>query len=659
MFLRAMGFKSTYNTGKDAVEKLKNVKETQAFDEVEKVTERFGLKKETDKALEIKDVASENFLEKTELIAETKDKTKDQPLWRRIMKGTIGTGFGLLLGKELLGDKGEDIVEETVDQGLDIVTDEEKLRQTNDTFKATIEAERTVKEVHKKVDEKWKFEKEKNDKDWFVELEKREEKYKKYGHKDAWKEAWKKTEYEYDSETGEQTKKRNFFWRLFAFIPSLINVYAGWKSFESLKKSGAIEKIKQSKRYKDKAEKKVKEAEAEFNKGMETKREGFEAIFAENPGAMKVLFNKPVKALKRVFRNAENMSSLERSNGIKNGAQATISEATRKYGKDFVASKSFKKRLPSWISLKERGGFMIVEIVGKSLGAALREGSQEGGWVRAGSVFKEEITNTDNWKDACPLWGTWRSAERLVVDDDIPRWSKWLDFGLSAGMDVATGVALVGTWGLASPAILAARTAAGAAVKGGVRKFTMRQLLKQGVKGGEKLVSKEATKEGRKVFIKNVLRTAGGKWGVRMNLMMTTIGEFFGDDIDEVTTEVKHEAYNTLLTSEQRYAIALEKAARNGTVIPEREAILAEEDKKKKEEMIIDEKQKSAGIFSITGTKKTKKEEVISVVDKIISGKKGTKKGKVIDFAKEVSQKGGKEKSIAGKLLETIFDKAA
>lgn len=602
-----MGFKSTYNAGKDAVEKIKNVQETQGFDEVEKVAERFGLKKETDKALEIKDVASENFLEKTELIADTKDKTKDKPLWRRIMKGTIGTGFGLLLGKELLGDKGEDAVEETVDQGLDIVTDEEKLRQTNDTFKAAIEAERSVKDVHKKVDEKWKFEKEKNDKDWFIELEKREKKYDKYGHKDAWKEAWEKTEYEYDSKTGEQTKKRNFFFRLFAFIPALTKTYAGWRSFEALKKSGAIDKIKQSKRYKDKAEQKLKEAEDKFNTGIEAKNEGFEAVFAENPGALAVSRDY-FKKLGKLTRNADKFSSTERANKIRKITQEVVRDGTRKVGPGFSKMKGFEKYMPG-ISVKQRGGLMVVEIVGKSLGAALREGSQEGGWMRALDVFKEEITNSDNWLDAIPVVGTWRSAERLAVDDDIPRWSKWLDFGLSAGMDVATGVALVGTLGLASPAILAARTAAGAAVKGGVRKFTMKQLLKQGVKGGEKIVSKEVTKEARKGFTKNVLRTAGGKWGVRMNLMMTTIGEFFGDDIDEVTTEVKHEAYNTLLTSEQRYAVALEKAARSGDPLPEREAILAEEDKKQKEEIKYNEVKQSAGIFEKSSTAEKKKED--------------------------------------------------
>jgi hypothetical protein len=616
-FLRAMGFKSLYNSGKDAAEKLENVQETQGFDEVEKVTERLGLKKQTDRALELKDAASENFLDKKELAAETREDAEKKPWWRRGLKWAIGGGFGLLLGKELLGGKEEEIVEETVDQGLDIVTDEEKLRQTNDTFKAAIEAERAVKEVHKEVDEKWKFKKEKQEKDWFVELEKKEKKYAKYGHKDAWKEAWEKTEYEYDPETGEQTKKRNFFFRLFAFFPALTKTYAGWRSFEALKKSGAIEKIKKGKEYKDRAEKKVHEAEEEFNKGVEAKREGFEAVFAENPGAMKVFFKRPFDGLKKIFNKAEKLSPVERANGMTNVAEKTVAEGARKYGKEFVKSESFKKRLP-WISVKERGGFLFVEIIGKSLGAALREGAEEGGWARAGSVFKQEILDANNWKDACPVWGTIRSFNRLSVDDDVPRWSKWLDFGLSAGMDVATGVGIVASLGTLSAPLLAARTAAGAAAKGGVRKMVMKQLLRQGVRGGEKFAEKEFTKESRKGFTKNVLRTAGGKWGVRMQLMMTTIGEFFGDDVEEITTEVKHEAYNTLLTSEQRYAIALEKAARSGAPLPEREAILAEEDKKQKEEITVDEEKQSAGILSTTSQKggeegKEKKTKTVSL----------------------------------------------
>ncbi len=601
-----MGFQSTVMAGKDAAEKLKNVQETQGFDEVEKLKERVGIKKQTDRALEIKDVASETFLDKKELAAEAREKAEEKPWWRRGLKWAIGGGFGLLLGKELLGNKGEEVITETVDQGVDIVTDEEKLKETNDTFKAAIEAERAVKEVHKEVDEKWKFEKEKSDKDWFVELEKKEVKYKKYGHTDAWKEAWKKTEYEYDPKTGEQTKKRNFFFRLFAFFPALTKTYAGWRSFEALKKSGAIEKIKKGKEYKDRAEKKVHEAEEEFNKGVEAKREGFEAVFAENPGALMVSKNY-LKKLGNLTRNADKFSSPERADQLRKIVREAAEEGTKKFGPGFSKMKGFEKYMPG-ISVKSRGGLMVVEIVGKSLGAALREGAEEGGWARAGSVFKEEITNSDNWKDACPLWGTWRSAERLAVDDDIPRWSKWLDFGLSAGMDVATGVALVGTLGLASPAILAARTAAGAAAKGGVRKLVTKQLLKQGVRGGENFARKEFTKETRKGFTKNVLRTAGGKWGVRLNLMMTTLGEFFGEDVEEIKTEVKHEAYNTLLTPEQRYAIALEKAARSGTPLPEREAILAEEDKKQKEEIEVDEQRKQAGIFS-NSTVKEKGEE--------------------------------------------------
>ncbi len=607
-----MGAKSTFTAVQDAAENLKNVQESQGFDEVKNFAEIVGFKVQTDKALDIKDAASKSFVDKKEIAAETREDAETKPWWRRGLKWAIGGGFALVMGNKIFGGKEEteeitEKVVETTDEVIDIATDEKRLVEVNNSFKTAIEAERDLKEVNKKMNDKWKFKKEKSDKDWFVELEKREKKYQKYGHIDVWKEAWEKTEFEYNKETGKKEKKRNFFWRLLAFVPALTKTYAGWRSFEALKKSGTIDKIKQSKRYKDKAEQKIKEAEDKFEEGMETKREAFSAVFEENPGALQ-LSKDYFKKLANLTRNADKFSSAERASQLKKITREMAEEGTKKFGPGFSKMKGFEKYMPG-ISIKSRGGFMVVEIIGKALGRALREGAEGGGLSHALGVFWEELGDANNWKDACPIWGTIRSAQRLSKKDDIPKWSKWLDFGLSAGMDIAMGVGIAASFGTLSAPIIAARGAAGTAVKNGLRKLTLKQVEKQVVKSGEEIITKGLTKKSRR----SIAMAAGGRWGVRLNLMMATIGEFFGDDIEDVKTEVKQEAYNTLLTPEQKYFIALEKAAKNGEVPPEREAILAEEDKKRKEEIEHDEVEQEAGILTESSVEDEKEESSTKV----------------------------------------------
>jgi len=612
-----MGVQSGVTATKETIEKIDAVQKTAGFSKIEKVAERFGMKQETDAALEMQNMATENFIEKSEIAKETQEEAEKQPWWRSGMKWAIGGGFGLLMGNKIFGgkEKKEEITEKVVEVTEEVVktaNDEEQLREINDTFKASIEAEQSLKEVNDQIDDKWKFEKEERDTDWFKELEKKEEKYKEYGHGSAWKEAWKKTEFEVNKETGEK-KKRNFFWRLISFVPALTGTYTSWRAFETAKESGIIDKAKEGKRYKEEVDKKVEEAEKKFEKGLETKREAFGAVFQENPGALMVSKNY-FKKLANLTRNADKFSSVERADQMRKIAREAVEEGTKKVGPGFSKMKGFEKYMPG-ISIKMRGKLMIVEIVGKALGQALREGAEAGGLSRSLGVFWEELGDTDTWKDAAPIWGTIRSAKRLGVDNDIPRWSKWLDFGLSAGMDVAMGVGIALSWGTLSAPLVAARSAGGAAIKGGLRKVTLKQMAKQFSKQGIKIVSKGASKQSEKkvaanVSRKSVLMAAGGKWGVGVNLMMATIGEFFGDDIEEIQEEVKQEAYDIILTPEQKYFIALEKAAKNGEVPPEREAVLAEEDRKRKKEIEHDEEKQSAGVLAESSVQEEEEEDV-------------------------------------------------
>ena len=625
--------KSSLTAAKEAAEKVEELKNSAGAERLTNIAEKLSLSKKADHALELKDVTNKSFLEKTNLAGEITDKSKDKKsLLKRGVTGGFAGVLGLVAGKNKESDE---IIATTTDAAgevVEIATDEKKLKETNDTFQTAIEAERKIKEVNKKVDEKWGFEKEKSDKDWFKELEKKETKYKKYGTMDALKEAWQKTEFEVDSKTGEK-KKRNFFFRLFAFFPALTKTWTSWKSFEKLKESGAIEKVKAGKKYKEDAEAQVDEAEAKMNKGLEAKKEAFSSVFEENPGALLVSKNY-FKKLANLTKNADKYTSAERANLIRKYAQEAATKGTKQFGPEFAKMKGFQKNLPG-ISIKQRGGFMLVEIVGKSLGAALREGSEEGGWARALDTFKEEIADSDNWKDACPIWGTIRSGQRLSHDDGAPQWSKWLDFGLSAGMDIASGIAIVGSLGLATPGILAARTAAGAAAKGGVRKLAMKQMLKQSAKSAEKVAAKNFGKQSRKQFGKQAVRTAGGKWAMRLNLMMTTVGEFFGEDIDESVSEAKLQARDALMTEEQKRFVALTKAAKTGGELPPSDVSDEQEDENKKQ---------NAGVFSSPKKEKSPEEgkAKMKVVHKKKPAPKGVKdkaKGKVIELLTKGSKK--------------------
>ena len=73
---------------------------------------------------------------------------------------------------------------------------------------------------------------------------------------------------------------------------------------------------------------------------------------------------------------------------------------------------------------------------------------------------------------------------------------------------------------------------------------------------------------------------------------------FFGDDVEEIKSEVKAEAIDAMLSDEHKYFFALKKAAENGEMPPTREAFFAEADKKRKEEIDHDEQKSLAGIFS-------------------------------------------------------------
>lgn len=578
--------------------------------------ENISLQENADDALDLKDTTNKNFIEKRKLLAQTADEAKSTSWWKKGLTAVVVGGFGVLVGKEILGNKKEqkEVAEKTAEvtgEVLNTLTDEEELEDTNDAYHSAIELKRETADINEQINEKFHFDTSKEGTPWYLDKEKRDEKktkYEKYGWIDASKDAWEKTEFSVDKE-GNKTK-RNFFFRLFAFFPAFTQTMASWKTFEKMKDSGLIEKIEKGEARKQEIEARLDDAEAKMNSGLEAKREGFEAIFAENPGALAISKNY-FKQLANLTKNADKYSSPERADLIRKYAKDAATKGTKQFGPEFAKMKGFQKHLPG-VSIKQRGSFMLVEIVGKSLGAALREGSEEGGWSRATEIFKNELTDSNNWKDACPIWGTIRSAKRLSHEDESPQWSKWLDFGLSAGMDVASIVGIVASFGSATPAILAARSAGGAAARTGVRNIGMKQVMRQSVKGGESFFKKALGKQSRKSFGNQAVRTAGGKWAFRLNLMTTTIGEFFGEDIDASLAEGRDQAEKILidngLSIQQRRLLALREADKTGGALPPRDyaAFLTQEDKKNKKEIHKKEQKENAGIFT-----PTEKEELL------------------------------------------------
>ena len=328
--------KSTLTSAKEASEKIKELSNSEGLEKLENIAEKLSLKKKADHALDLKDVTNKSFLEKKELIAETKH-NKKKPWWKKGMTAGLAGGFGLMLGK---GKESKEFTKQATDVAVgsaELMTNEEELKKANDTFETAIEADRKIKEVNKDINKKWNFKDKEINKNWFEELKKREEKYKKYDHKDAWKDAWSNTEFEYNSDTGEKTK-RNFFFRLLAFFPALTKTYTSWKSFEKLKKSGAIEKVKEGKKYKDEVDKEVKDAEKKINKGMEAKKEVFSSVFEENPGALQIS-KKYFKQLANLTRNADKYSSAERAALIKKYVKEAASKGTKEFGEDFIKMK--------------------------------------------------------------------------------------------------------------------------------------------------------------------------------------------------------------------------------------------------------------------------------------------------------------------------------
>jgi hypothetical protein len=410
-----MGVKSTYTKTKEVAENLKKMKESQSFSEIEKFAETVGLKKKTDKALDVKKVTSESYVEKRELKEEVK-----KPLWRRGLKGVVGGTIGVLLGKKLMGKKEKEVVGEALDQGVDVVMTEEKMKDLNDTMFAAMTVKKEMEVLEKDVNKKWKFEPKEKVENWLEDIKAKEKKYENYGTMDAIKEAWKNTEIEYDEETDE-SKKRNIFWRVLAFFPAAISTFKNWKVFEKFKKTGALEKIEQGELVKKKLEdrkKEYEEVEGKINAGLETKKTAFNVIFEENPGALMISKNY-LKGLSHLTRNADKYTSAERATQMQKLAYASVKNGTKEFGPGFMKMKGFKKYLPG-VSVKTRGGFMMVEIIGSALGKALREGAEGGGVSKALGVFWEEVKDTNNWKDACPIWGTIRSGQRLTKKDDAP-----------------------------------------------------------------------------------------------------------------------------------------------------------------------------------------------------------------------------------------------
>ncbi|MBT3349622.1 hypothetical protein HN954_03435 [bacterium] len=554
------GIGASVKTAKESVENLKNSAGTH---ELEKLASLATKEKRTDRAIETKDALTKSFVEKKELGAETLKKEKPKSLLRRGLKWAIGGGFGLILGKKFFGEKKENVeiaaekTTEIVEESTEIWTDEERLKNLNDSIESGKKTKSEIESLQKKVNEKYNFVPEKEEKDWRKYLGEKEKKYADYGHVDAWSDAWKKTEFEYDHETGEK-KERGLFFRLFAFFPALIGSYKSWKTFEKMKNSGMLDTVKSLDSKKGEVEAKIEEVETKIDEGIESKREGFSAVFEENPYALNLSKNYFLK-LGNLLKSADKISpeaqKLQIEN-IKNTVQKNIQTGVKKFGPGFGKMKNYEKFLPG-MSVKMRGGLVFVEIIGKSLGEALRSGVKNGGWTTAWDVFKNEATDAENWKDACPIWGTVRSFKKLGVDDGQSRWSKWLESGLSLGMDVATVVGIAGSFGTATPAILAARAAGGAAVKSGIRKLTFREMVKKSAGAGEKFAAKNLTKESRKVAGRQIMRTAGGRLHFKLQILLTTISTFFGEDVDNVVREVKTELPNKMLSREQKRFLEL------------------------------------------------------------------------------------------------------
>ncbi|MCF7847176.1 MAG: hypothetical protein K9M51_04110 [Candidatus Gracilibacteria bacterium] len=592
-------FGSSIKKASDAAKGVETLKHSDGAREVEKLASLITKGKETDKLLDTKEVLTESFTDKTDLERQTREKAKKAPWWKRGLKYVIGGGFGLLLGKEIFGGKKEDVEQaaentvEVAEESVDIWTDEERLKELNDSIEQGKKTKEEIEEIEREMNEKHGFvPSEKPTKDnWRVYLEEQEKKYADYGHRDAWSDAWEKTRFRYDKETGEK-EKRSFVWRLFAFFPAVIGTYKKWKIFEKMKKSRMLDTVKTLDDKKGEAEKKIKEVEGKIEEGMEDKHEAFSAVFEENPYALN-LSKQYFQKLGSLLHSADKYSSAERAEQIRSIHRDIGKKGVAKFGPKFGKMKNFEKFLPS-MKVKTRGGLVFVEVIGKSLGQALRAGSERGGWATAWDVFQHEMADGDNWKDAAPIWGTIRSFERLGVDDGRSRWSKWLEAGLSLGMDVATVVGIVGSLGVATPGIIAARTAGGGILKSGMRKLAFKQMVRESAKTGEKFATKTFTKQasktaGRKIVrtaggkeTRNmIMRTAGGKLSFKLHLMMTTISQFFGSEVEETVGEVKHDFRESFYTPEQKRFLELTQNAQFDSTATEEmptEAVLPEED---------------------------------------------------------------------------------
>jgi len=599
-----MGTKSAFNAATDAAENLKNVQESQGFSEIEKLAETVGLKKHTDKVLAVKDTTSTAFGEQKECLAEItddikkekKEEPKKKPLWKKITTGVVVGAIGAFAGKELLGGKKKtdetvDAVVETTDEAFEIINDEERLKEVNDTMEKSGKTYQDIQIVKKDLEIKHNL---KRDTSEFWEkakkyTEKNEGTGKKYGWKSLISEGWKSAEFKYDEE-GNVTEKRGFFSRILVAFGIGGGLLKEWKTFQKLEKTGALATLKKTKEKKEEIEVKYKEVKGQVDEAMETKQDVIKP-FREVPGII-TLSKIYLKQLMGLMNDANKYKPEQIATKIKDISTNTAS-ASMKFGKTMTTQPLELKKYFPGISLKMRGGFMVVEVLGKAMGDALRAGAKGYGFGTAMGAFKDTLMSSETWKDAIPIWGTIRSFQKIGKDDGRKKWSKWAEAGFSLALDAATVISL----GTLSGAAIAARTGIFALGKATTKAVVVNQVRKASTRAVETASIESITGQAGKTLGKNVVKASGGKMALKLNLMLTTINQFFSkDEVQGVITEMKSEA----LTPEQRRTLRNYKKFENGDFSEEQESVFAEADKKRKEEIEHDEEKRSAGVLAET-----------------------------------------------------------
>ncbi len=582
--------KNAIQKAKEIQDKAKDLESSEGTKELKKLGETLLGKEKKESKLQ-SDVAKEYVGSELEELEDKVEAHESKERRKGFVGGMVTGALGLLGYKTLSGESKEmvDRSVETGEQATEIFMKkgpeaEKKRKDINDAIMEAKELNHEAKELQEKAQLKFKLEK---------KAETFFEKAEKYGAEDykmknVLQEAWAETEFLYDEE-GNIEKKRGWFGRLFAFLPLFFQKSKNREIFQKLRKNGTLDQLKSAKKSKEEIEKEIDELKEDVKEVKKSKQEVGRS-FKESPGIL--WSSKEVFRLSKTYKQelrelakmagGQKMTKKEIQKGLQNIVDKYRKIGIEKGGKSFLNNAKLKEHFPGFkVSetamkskkvLKGNVAFRLVEISGKALGAFLRTGRHEG--IGGGlEAAKDMVTDADTWKDACPIWGTIRSFEKLDDADGRSKWSKWLEVGFSLGMDVAMIVGIIGSFGTATAGLAGARTAGMASFKGVAKKQLIREAEEMG------------SKESLTFFRKNAVRMAGGKWVVGFNLVATVAEEMFSDnEIDEFGKDVKKSIIHNQFETEQEVTMALLQG-RDRQYIEQIRAAAAEEEKKRKKKL--------------------------------------------------------------------------